>query len=315
MSDNDRSAGIDAKALRRCLGSFATGVAVITTRHDDRDVGITVNSFTSLSLDPPLVLWCLAHTSRTYAVFTEAEQFIVNILAVDQVAVSNRFAFRSDEAFPDDVPFRRALGDIPLLEGTSASFQCRRADLLDGGDHSIVVGEVVAFAGSDRPGLVYHRGQYAVTDAHPSVAAQSRDSLDQGFLATTVRPALEDITHRFEAFFDEALREAGISSRESQVLGLLLTEGALSGEDIANQTLVSGSFLGDTLESLSDKALVVLEGNTFRLTPDGRALAADWLERLRAYRAQSLGTIAPQEAAELRRILERLSEWIDAASG
>ena len=224
---------IDPKALRRCLGHFATGVAVITTRHDGMDRGITVNSFTSLSLDPPLVLWCLARTSRSYTAFTESEHFIINVLATDQVTVSNRFAFREGEAFPDDVPFNRAVADVPLLDGCSAHFQCRKTRQFDGGDHLILIGEVVDFAGSERAGLVYHRGQYAITDAHPGTNAGDGNS-PQGFLNSTVRPTLERITSRFEAFFDNELRDAGINSKESRVVGLLLVQPGLGAEQIAN---------------------------------------------------------------------------------
>jgi flavin reductase (DIM6/NTAB) family NADH-FMN oxidoreductase RutF/DNA-binding MarR family transcriptional regulator len=304
----------DTKALRRCLGSFATGVAVITTRHGERDWGITVNSFTSLSLDPPLVLWCLARSSRTYAAFTAADQFTVNVLAVDQVAVSNRFAFRSSEDFPSDVPFRRATGGVPVLEGVCSHFRCRRVSVLEGGDHVIFVGEVVEFAGSSRAGLVYAAGHYAVADAHPTVVAQSRDRLDAGFLDGTVRPALEGMTRRFESFFDEKLREAGVTSRESQILGLLLAHGPLSSEAIANQTLVTGSFLQETLESLLNKNLIAVGQSTYELSESGRLLADEWYERLRAYKAEALGPIAVAEAERLQRTLARLSEWIGAAS-
>lgn len=315
---NDESASdaraIDTKALRRCLGSFATGVAVITTRHEDRDWGVTVNSFTSLSLDPPLVLWCLARSSRTYRAFTSADHFVVNVLAVDQVAVSNRFAFRSNQEFPNDISIRRAIGGVPVVEGVCSHFQCRSANVLDGGDHVIIVGEVVDFAGSGREGLVYRAGQYAVADAHPTVVAQSRDRLGAGFLDSTVRPALEDITRRFESFFDEELRESGITSKESQILGLLLSSGPLTSEAIANQTLVSGSFLQETLESLRSKELIALDRSLHHLTESGRLLAASVAERLRAYKAKALGPLAVAEAASLQRTLARLSEWIAAAS-
>ena len=305
---------IDLKSLRHCLGSFATGVAVVTTRHDSMDRGVTVNSFTSLSLNPPLVLWCLSRSSRTYQAFTAAKHFIVNVLAVDQVAVSNRFAFRSEEAFPADVPFRRGIDDVPVLEATCASFQCRTTNVLDGGDHVILVGEVIDFARSDRPGLVYRGGQYAVADIHPSIRAQAADSFERDFLGTTVRPALDDITRRFESFFDAELREAGINSRESQILGLLLSHGTLNGEDLANLTLASGSYLEETLESLVIKKLIAIDGGQYSLTPSGRRLAASWTDRLRSYRAKALGSIRPAEAEALQRTLTRLSEWINTAS-
>lgn len=267
----------DPKALRRCLGSFATGVAVVTTRHDETDLGITVNSFTSLSLGPPLVLWCLARTSRSYAAFTSSDHFIINVLAMDQVSVSNRFAFREGRDFPGEVPFTRALADVPLLDGTCSSFQCRKTGVHDGGNHVVVVGEVIRFAGSDRPGL-------------------------------------ESITRRFEACFDDELRDAGINSKESQVLGLLLSRGALGAEAIANLTLVSGSSLDETLESLAAKQLILRDRAIHCLSERGRTLASTWSDRLRTYKADALGSIAPEEAAALQRMLDRLSEWIRVAS-
>ncbi len=305
---------LDSRALRRCLGNFATGVAVVTTRHQDQDWGITINSFTSVSLDPPLVLWCLARSSRTMAAFATAGNFAVNVLAVNQVAISNRFAFRSENEFPSDVPVLRGIAGVPLIEGTCSAFQCRRSDLFDGGDHVVLVGEVLDFHGSDRVGLVYRGGHYAVAESHPSVFASSSNNLNRGYLDTAVRPALEGMTRRFEAFFDVELQDAGISSREAQVLGLLLVRDSRSAEEIANVTLVAGSSLEETLESLAGKKLIARSHGTCALTPAGRTLAAEWKERLRSCKARSLGHIAPAEAAAMKRTLARLSEWIDSAS-
>jgi flavin reductase (DIM6/NTAB) family NADH-FMN oxidoreductase RutF/DNA-binding MarR family transcriptional regulator len=305
---------IDPKALRRCLGHFATGVAVVTTRHDEMDRGITVNSFTSLSLDPPLVLWCLARTSRSYPAFTESDHFIINVLAADQVTVSNRFAFREGEDFPADVPFSRAVADAPLLDGACAHFQCRKTDQFDGGDHLVMIGEVVEFAGSDRPGLVYDRGQYAVADSHPSAVAHSQGQPPEGFLDSTVRPGLERITQRFEGYFDNELRDAGVNSKEARVIGLLLARDRLDAEQIANLTLVSGSSLNETLGLLTTKDLIAQSQQHYSLTAAGRTLASALSEKLRSYRASALGPIAPAEAEELQRMLDRLSEWITVAS-
>ena len=304
----------DAKALRRCLGQFATGVAVVTTRHDDMDRGITVNSFTSLSLKPPLVLWCLARTSRSFPAFTASEHFIVNVLAADQVTVSNRFAFREGEEFPADVAFSRAIADTPLLDGASASFQCRKTGSFDGGDHIALIGEVLQFAASDRPALVYHRGQYAIVDSHPQAMDDSGGDPRQGFLESTVRPGLERITRRFETYFDNELRDAQIDSKGSRVIGLLLARGTLDAEQIANLTLISGSALDETLGLLVTKQLILKEQAGYALTANGRTLASSLSVKLRAFRSQALGSIQPAEAEELQRTLDRLSEWVQSAS-
>jgi len=302
------------KALRRCLGHFATGVVVVTTRHKDTDRGITVNSFTSLSLDPPLVLWCLARTSRSYPAFTESDYFTINVLAADQVTVSNRFAFREGEDFPADVPFSRDAAGVPLLDGLSASFRCQKTSQFDGGDHIVLVGEVLGFEGSDRPGLVYHRGQYAVADSHPSAVVDSQSHPPEGFVDSMVRPTLERITQRFEAYFDQELRDAGINSKQSRVIGLLLIRDALEAEQLANLTLISGLSLTETLESLLTKGLITKKLAHYRLTESGEKLASSLSEKLRSYKASALGSIAASEAEELQRMLDQLSGWIKAAS-
>jgi len=261
-----------------------------------------------------LVLWCLSRTSRSYPAFTESDHFIINVLAADQVTVSNRFAFREGAEFPADVPITRAVADIPLLDGSSAHFQCRKTDAFDGGDHVALIGEVIDFEGSDRPGLVYHRGQYAIADSHPSAVVDSGGSSPEGFLDSVVRPGLERITQRFEAYFDSELRDAGINSKESRVIGLLLTSDVLDAEQIANFTLVSGSSLVETLASLTTKELIVKNQVHYSLTPSGRTLASTLSEKMRSSEAKTVAPIPPAEAEALQRMLDRLSEWIRAAS-
>ncbi len=312
-SRQSRGNAISPKALRRCLGKFATGVAVVTTHVDAQDHGITVNSFTSISLEPPLVLWCLARSSRSFDTFVEATHFVINILSVDQVEVSNRFAYRQTDEFPLDAAFTRGTADMPLLDDCAANLQCKKVDAIDGGDHVILIGEVVAIHESDRPGLVYHRGQYAVSDVHPDTARNAGDPRHTGFLESTVRPSLERMTLRFDSLFDGELHDAGIDSRESRVIGLLLSRGGLASEQIANLSLLSGSALGETLESLRQKGLVTSDNGTHGLTEAGASLASSLGEKLREFRSDALGPLDRSEAAELKRMLERLTQWIDAA--
>ena len=122
-----------------------------------------------------------------------------------------------------------------------------------------------------------------------------------------MRPGLERITQRFEAHFENELRDAGLNSKESRVIGLLLTSDVLVAEQIANFTLVSGSSLNETLESLTTKKLVVENQAHYSLTPSGRTLALNLSEILRSSEARTLGPIPPSEAEALQRMLERLS--------
>ena len=170
QGEHDMAKEFDAKAFRNALGVFATGVTIITTRDPDgKDVGVTANSFNSVSLDPPLVLWSLAKNARSLPMFEASSHFIVNVLASDQMALSNHFAKQSDDKFAE-LDFERGVGGSPMFPGCAASFQCKKASRHEGGDHIIYVGEVIDFDSSDRPGLLYHQGGYAVSVPHPDLA-------------------------------------------------------------------------------------------------------------------------------------------------
>ncbi|MEM7677983.1 MAG: flavin reductase family protein [Myxococcota bacterium] len=151
----------EAKAFRRALGSFATGVTIITTvAEDGTKMGLTVSSFNSVSLNPPLVLWSLDRRARSLTTFQTAKYFAVHVLSSDQESLSNRFATQSPDKFLD-IPVTPGLGDIPLLSGCAALFQCETKHQYEGGDHIIFVGEVKSFEHHDRAPLVFHGGRYA----------------------------------------------------------------------------------------------------------------------------------------------------------
>jgi flavin reductase (DIM6/NTAB) family NADH-FMN oxidoreductase RutF len=162
--------GFDPRAFRAALGCFATGVTVITAQADGRRVGVTANSFNSLSLEPPLILWSLMKTSSSYPTFEAASHFAVNILAHDQIALSNRFASRDEDKFAG-LDVTEGAGGCLLLPDTCASIQCVRENIFDGGDHWILIGRVCAFDSSEHAPLLYHRGAYSMARPHPQVAA------------------------------------------------------------------------------------------------------------------------------------------------
>lgn len=151
---------LDPRALRHAFGSFMTGVTVVTAHAPDGSpIGFTANSFTSVSLDPPLLLVCLAKTSSNYAAFCAARGFGVNILAETQVGISNTFARPVEDRFAG-VTWRKGPQGAPLLEGVSAWFDCAMHKTVDAGDHMILMGEVKAFDANAKPGLGYARGAY-----------------------------------------------------------------------------------------------------------------------------------------------------------
>ena len=157
----------DARDLRRALGQYATGVTVVTTVDaEGRPFGMTANSFTSVSIAPPLVLWAAAKSSPSLVAFEAADRFAVNVLARDQHHLSRQFSTSGADKF-DGVRLRP--GDLPLLEGTVASFSCRRTQRVDAGDHVVFLGEIESY---DAPGgepLVFHSGFYRLATRHPDL--------------------------------------------------------------------------------------------------------------------------------------------------
>lgn len=150
----------DPRALRQTLGQFATGVTVVTCLDAaGRPVGLTVNSFNSLSLDPPLVLWSLRRVSPNLAAFESASHFAVNVLGEAQVDVSRRFASPCGDKF-DDVAWHAGLGGAPVLAGCAATLQCEATARQDAGDHRLYIGRVLALSCEPMPPLVFHAGHY-----------------------------------------------------------------------------------------------------------------------------------------------------------
>ena len=147
--------------LRSTLGSFATGITVITARADDGEpIGLTISSFNSVSLDPPLILWSLSVNSPRLEAFRSASHYAVNVLAADQQWLSDRFAGRRNDRFAE-LPQQAGLGGAPLLEGCCAWFECANEAQYPGGDHVIFVGRVERFAqGEAQSPLIFHGGRY-----------------------------------------------------------------------------------------------------------------------------------------------------------
>jgi flavin reductase (DIM6/NTAB) family NADH-FMN oxidoreductase RutF len=147
-----------ARAFRAALGRFATGVTLVTCDSDIGPLGITANSFASLSLDPPLVLWSPARSSRRFQAFTEAPRFAIHILRADQLDLARAFTHHG-QAW-DGVAWTPSPDGVPLIDDTLARFDCRAHALHDGGDHAIVVGEVArALIGEGAP-LVFAGGGF-----------------------------------------------------------------------------------------------------------------------------------------------------------
>ena len=151
----------EMKKFRQCLGKFTTGVTIVTcTASDGERCGITANSFSSVSLEPPLILWNIAKVSRSMQAYLDATHFAVNILSAGQQALSNRFA-RSEANLFDGVEHLVSADGVPLIPDTLACLECRTAQIHDCGDHYIIIGEVERFHASEAEPLVFSNGSYA----------------------------------------------------------------------------------------------------------------------------------------------------------
>lgn len=156
MSSNE----IDSAEYRRALGCFATGVAVVTALDTKGEkIGITVNSFNSVSLNPPLVLWSIGEDSQSFSAFIAAEHFAVNVLATHQQDICEQFAVRGSNKF-DGLECSDGIAGIPILPEFSAAFECRAVNCYDGGDHKIIVGRVLKCEDRKTDPLIFYRGHY-----------------------------------------------------------------------------------------------------------------------------------------------------------
>jgi len=159
---------IDARELRNALGHFATGVTVVTTLGPAGErIGVTVNSFAALSLDPPLVLWSLAKKSWSLPAFQTTNHFCIHVLAHDQQAVSDRFAKAGEDKFAGS-EIGAGLGGVPLLPHCMAVFQCSVEYRYEGGDHIILIGRVEHLTTRSTAPLLFYRGRYAVPEYEQS---------------------------------------------------------------------------------------------------------------------------------------------------
>ncbi len=160
---------LDVKDFRCALSQFPTGVCVVTTRDDSgKPVGVTASSFNSVSIEPPLILWSIDKNIYSTKTFERSQHFAVNVLCRDQIDTSNLFAKQGTDKFKD-VNFENGIGDVPLFKNCSAQFECKTWNVYEGGDHLIIVGEVLnyRYVRENSP-LVFACGSYAVQSQHPA---------------------------------------------------------------------------------------------------------------------------------------------------
>ena len=279
---------IDAGEFRKALGSFTTGVTVVTSRGTDgNDVGLTANSFNSVSLDPPMVLWSLGKSARSMPHFRAAEYFAVHILSQEQEELSGRFARRGADKF-SGLTLARGPDDIPLLQDCAARFTCRTAYQYEGGDHLIFVGEVIDFAHWDRLPLLFHGGEYGQIAKAEAAALEKGDGFNEASLGYLLRLA----THRLLRPLKDKLAGRGLSVPQYYTLASLAKYGARSRRDLLALLELGDSVPdGEELMELETRGLIEEIDGRIHLAPAGSRLHMELVAFYKASESAALNAL------------------------
>lgn len=302
----------DSRAFRRCLGQFTTGVTVITAQHADQTVGMSVNSFSALSLDPPLVLWSIRRESGSLPTFRAASHFAVNVLAANQVETSNLFASSKEDKFGQSRWSRGRFGS-PLLEGTIASMECRLEQILDGGDHLILVGRVEHYARFVGDPLLFTQGRYAITQEHPGAEQQTppqalkRECPDDAMDGSLLR-LLHYTSNQMSSCFDAHRMIEGLTVAQFRFYGWLRTQ-ARSIDQVKQLAYLGSRDADDTVKNLTDRGHLIQEDSgLLKLTPAGRERADAIASRVAVFEAELLQGLSEEDLAITRRVLGALAQ-------
>ncbi|KQV22616.1 flavin oxidoreductase [Pseudomonas sp. Root329] len=263
----------DNRAFRRALGNFATGVTVVTAATaSGRKVGVTANSFNSVSLDPPLILWSIDKRSSSHEVFEESSHFAVNVLAADQIDLSNNFARPKDDRFAG-IEYDPGEGGSPVFADCSARFHCEKFQQVDGGDHWIMIGKVVAFDDFGRSPLLYHQGAYSMVLPHTRMTqreeGQAPSSHFQGRLSHNLYYLMTQALRTYQAGYQPRQLSTGLRTSEARMLMVLENDAGLNMADLQREVAMPAREIEEAVSNLKRKGLVDDEGDRVRLTLKG----------------------------------------------
>lgn len=299
----------DGRAFRRALGHFATGVTVVTTTHGGAAYGMTVNSFSAVSLDPSLVLWSIREDSTSRETFTSAGHFTINVLAESQIDVSGLFARPGPGAFDEVASSAGLLGD-PLIHGAVAQFECETERIVEAGDHLILLGRVRRFSRFDGKPLLFSQGQYGSFSSHPELGdpvvplSDVVGTADEEALFPTVLKAAH---HTMSALFANQREKLGITQPVGRVLNRLAL-GARTTAEVRDEAFISEIAADDALAELATSGHA-RQGDDGRwaLTESGQQLRAALRRSAEEFTATQVRDIAPADLEVARRVLATLA--------
>ncbi len=310
MADATEKPEIDPKAFRRALGNFATGVTIITAKGaNGTNVGVTASSFNSLSMDPPLILWSSIKESPSCKIFESASHFAVNILASDQMEMSNHFARQQEDKF-DGIEWEAGLGGAPIFPHCAGRFQCESYDKLDGGDHWIFVGRVRAFDDFGGSPLCFHQGSYSMVFSHPETFPNSGQAVTpnttQGRLGNHAFFLMMGAVRAYQERYRPKLESLGLNLIESRILLVLNDYCGACAEEIVGHMHAPIGEAREALLSLSDRGMVSANGSGFSLTDLGRAQTEKIWNLAEAHAKESFKSFSSEEVDTFTEVLRTL---------
>lgn len=298
----------DAKAFRRALGNFATGVTIMTAQNAQGDtVGVTANSFNSVSLDPALILWSIDKRSSSYAVFEQATHFAVNVLSAEQIELSNQFA-RSQQDKYANVDFVLGAGNAPILNACAAVFECERYDILEGGDHWIILGRVVNFQDHGRSPLLYHQGAYSSVLPHPSLNTQADTAAEifPGRLYDNMYYLLTQAVRAYSNDYQPKQLASGFRTSEARLLLVLESKTATSKEHLQREVAMPIREIERATEILVRKGLMIDTGHSYELTEQGIHSAQRLYQIAESHQQDVFGCYSEQDKVLFKKMLKDL---------
>jgi len=308
----------DSQRFKHALGSFTTGVTIVTTVDAaGANIGITANSFNSVSLEPPLVLWSLNRASSNIAAFMQAKHFAVHVLAAGQEALATTFSQRGVDRFAD-VTFERGPDGVPLLAGCAARFECRTAFQYEGGDHVIFVGEVLGFEHWDREPLVFKRGRYALAVGKASAPGDNLSSpspagaFGQDFLVYLIGRAYYQLYARIKP----EITRRGLNDAEYFALSLLGVRDGMSITELDAMVGYTGTRITAAVaQRLCELKFVTLDATAqpppLHLTAAGHRAVIELLAVAQAASVDGEEALTPTESQVLRQLLAKVIQATD----
>jgi 3-hydroxy-9,10-secoandrosta-1,3,5(10)-triene-9,17-dione monooxygenase reductase component len=296
---------LDPKAFRAALGRFATGVTIVTTRDaGGAPIGVTANSFNSVSLDPPMVLWSLAKNSNSMQAFSTASHFAVHILAEGQEELSSRFASRGADRFAG---LETGAQIVPLLESCAARFVCRTAFQYEGGDHVIFVGEVIEFESAEKAPLLFLGGRYAGARRAGRIHADGIDPdkarIGGESLTHLIARAHTQIARRIHDHLEECALQ---QPRLMMMIAIGQHDHPDWGEVSVRVTATGYKACPEARDELIARGWIETVDGRFSLTEPGRQQYFNALSRMRDLEEHFCEGLSASECAEARHILSHI---------